>query len=104
MDAYAVVATGGKQYRVQANDVLKVEKLDAEAGSTVELDQVLAVSDGTAIKVGTPTIEGAKVSATVVDQIRGDKVISFKKKRRKGFKKKIGHRQSLTVLKVDAIS
>jgi large subunit ribosomal protein L21 len=103
MEAYAVVETGGKQYRVQAGDTLEVEKLDAEVGAAVELDQVLAVSDGKALSVGTPMLEKAKVTSTVLDQIRGPKVVNFKKKRRKGYKRKVGHRQSLTVLKVESI-
>ncbi len=103
MEAYAVVETGGKQYRVQAGDTLKVEKLDAEVGSAVELDQVLALSDGKELSVGTPKLEKAKVKSTVLDQIRGPKVVNFKKKRRKGYTRKVGHRQSLTVLKVESI-
>lgn len=103
MEAYAVVETGGKQYRVQAGDKLNVEKLDVEVGATFELDQVLAVSDGKELTVGAPTLEGTKVTSTVLDQIRGGKVINFKKKKRKGYKRKIGHRQSLTVLKIESI-
>lgn len=103
MEAYAVVETGGKQYRVQAGDTLEVEKLDAEVGSAVELDQVLAVSDGKELSVGTPTLEKAKVTSTVLEQKRGPKVVNFKKKRRKGYTRKVGHRQSLTVLKVESI-
>lgn len=100
MEVYAVVETGGKQYRVTANDTLRVERLDAEVGATVELRPVLAVSDGENLAVGTPAVEGTKVTSEVIDHIRGHKVVSFKKKRRKGFSKKIGHRQELTVLKV----
>lgn len=103
MEAYAVIETGGKQYRVQAGDTLEVEKLDAEVGSKIELDQVLALSDGTLLTVGKPTLD-SKVTATVKDQIRGDKVVNFKKKRRKGYSRKIGHRQSLTVLEVESIA
>jgi large subunit ribosomal protein L21 len=104
MDAYAVVETGGKQYLVKAGDVLRVEKLGTEAGKSLELTSVLAASDGTALTIGRPMVSGAKVSCTVVDQIRGPKVVSFKKKRRKGYHRKVGHRQSLTVLKVDSIA
>jgi large subunit ribosomal protein L21 len=104
MDAYAVIETGGKQYRVKKDDTLKVELLHTEAGKTVKLDSVLAMSDGKKLTVGTPTIKNAKVAATVVEHIRGPKLISFKKKRRKGYSKKKGHRQELTVLKVDEIS
>jgi large subunit ribosomal protein L21 len=103
MEAYAVIETGGKQYRVQAGDTLEVEKLDAEVGTTVEFDQVLAQSDGEVLTVGKPVIESAKVTVKVDDQIRGNKVISFKKKRRKGYTRKVGHRQSLTVITVQAL-
>ncbi len=103
MEAYAVVETGGKQYRVQAGDKLEVEKLVAEVGASLELDRVLAISDGEALTVGTPMLESIKVKTTVVDQKRGPKVINFKKKRRKGYTRKVGHRQSLTVLTVDSI-
>ena len=103
MEAYAVIETGGKQYRVKPNDVLKVEHLEVEAGASVELDRVLAVSDGQALKVGQPLVAGAKVTATVVEQTLGDKVINFKKRRRKGYHRKVGHRQELTVLKVAGI-
>jgi large subunit ribosomal protein L21 len=103
MEAYAVIATGGKQYRVKANDTLQVELLKAEPGQQIELKPVLALSDGATLKVGKPDIEGAKVMVTVVKHIRGEKLISFKKKRRKGFKKKKGHRQELTVIKVESI-
>ncbi len=104
MEAYAVVETGGKQYRVQTGDTLNVEKLDAEVGTKIALDKVLALSDGSALTVGKPTVEGATVQATVEDQVRGDKIFNFKKKRRKGYSRKIGHRQSLTVLKVESIA
>lgn len=104
MQPYAVVETGGKQYRVEANDTLEVERLPAEAGDTIELAPVLAVSDGSALRVGTPQVEDAKVSATVVEHTRGDKVVVFKKKRRKGYSVKQGHRQELTVLKIDSIA
>ncbi len=103
MEAYAVVETGGKQYRVQAGDQLEVEKLDVEVGASFELDQVLALSNGKDLTIGAPILEGAKVTSTVLDQIRDKKVINFKKKRRKGYKRKIGHRQSLTVLKIESI-
>ncbi len=104
MEAYAVIETGGKQYRVQQGDTLNVEKLDAEVGTSVELDRVLAVSNGTDLKIGAPTVEAAKVVASVKDQIRGEKIFNFKKKRRKGYTRKIGHRQSLTVLTIESIA
>lgn len=103
MEAYAVVQTGGKQYRVKAGNTLRVERLDVEAGKKVELRPVLAVSDGKKLQVGTPEIKNAKVISTVIEHVRGDKVVSFKRKRRKGYSKKKGHRQNLTVLKVESI-
>lgn len=103
MDIYAVVETGGKQYLVKENDTLSVEKLEGEAGTKIELD-VLAVSDGKELKVGTPVVEGSKVVTSIVDQTKGKKVVNFKKKRRKGYSRKVGHRQKLTVLKVESIS
>ncbi len=104
MDNYAVVETGGKQYRVKQGDVLDVEFLDAEVGKKVTLSPVLAVSDGKTLKVGQPEIAGGSVTASVVEQYRGRKVIAFKKKRRKGYHKKIGHRQELTKIKVEEIT
>ena len=103
MEAYAVVETGGKQYRVESGNVLKVELLDAEVGESINFDRVLAISDGTTLNVGSPDVDGANVSATVVEHIRGPKLVAYKKKRRKGYERKVGHRQELTVLKVDAI-
>ena len=104
MDAYAVIETGGKQYRVKKGDVLDVEKLEIAPGQKVTLDRVLAVNLGSALTVGAPVVAGATVTAEVVDQHRGEKVVNFKKKRRKCYHRKIGHRQSLTRLKVEAIS
>ena len=103
MEAYAVVETGAKQFLVKAGDVLKVEKLEAEVGTKVTLDRVLAVSDGTTLKVGTPDVKGVKVVASVTNQTRGPKLRIFKKRRRKTYARRAGHRQSLTVLKVDSI-
>jgi len=103
MEAYAVIETGGKQYRVQQGDVLDVELLKVEAGSSVEFD-VLAVSNGSELSIGTPVVAGAKVKASVVEDLRGKKIYSFKKKRRKGYRRKIGHRQDLTKIKVEEIS
>ena len=104
MEAYAVIETGGKQYRVQQGDTLNVEKLDAEVGASVQLDRVLAVSNGTDLTIGAPVVEAAKVLASVKDQIRGEKVINFKKKRRKGYHRKMGHRQELTRAVVKSIA
>ncbi len=102
---YAVIRTGGKQYRVAANDVIKVERLDAEAGATVDLTDVLLVGGGEGgPKVGTPVLDGAKVSATVLEQVRGEKVIIFKKRRRKNSRRRRGHRQYLTVLRITDIA
>lgn len=100
---FAVIKTGGKQYTVHVNDVLWVEKLDAEPGAAVNLEEVLMVSDGKAVTVGNPTVNGAKVQATVVEQMRDRKVIIFKKKRRHNYRRKKGHRQHLTVLKIEKI-
>ena len=102
-NTYAVVETGGKQYMVREGNVLQVELLKAEAGTKIELDRVLAVSDGKNLLLGKPHVEKAVVTATVKDHIRGEKVVSFKKKRRKGYSRKIGHRQELTVLSIESI-
>jgi len=101
---YAVIRTGGKQYKVAKDDVIVVETLAAEAGATVTLDEVLLVADGAAASVGTPTVSGAQVTATVVGHKKGDKVLIFKKRRRHNYRRKIGHRQPLTVLKITGIS
>lgn len=103
MEAYAVVQTGGKQYRVKQNDTLQVERLDAEVGAKVELIPVLAVSDGSKLRVGTPEVAGVKVTSTIVEHKRGKKTVSFKQNRRKGYSRKIGHRQEITILKIDSI-
>ena len=99
---YAIIATGGKQYKVSEGDVIKVEKLDAEAGNTVTFDQVIAVSDDT-LKVGSD-VANATVSATVVEQGRYRKVIVYKYKRKSGYHKKNGHRQYFTQVKIDKIN
>ena len=99
---YAVIETGGKQYRVSEGDIVRVEKLDDEVGSKVSMDAAMVATDD-AVHVGTPTVEGAKVNATVVDTDRGAKVIAFKKKRRKGYRRRIGHRQTFTALQIDEI-
>lgn len=100
---FAVIKTGGKQYTVHENDILWVEKLEAEPGASIDLDEVLMVSDGKKVTVGKPTIAGAKVQATVVEQMRDRKVIIFKKNRRHNYRRKKGHRQCLTVLKIGKI-
>ncbi len=99
---YAVIKTGGKQYRVQKNDILEVELLEAKKGDKVTLSEVLLVG-GDSPKIGAPTVSGASVVAEVVDQIKDDKVIVFKKKRRQNYRRKNGHRQNLTVLKITDI-
>ena len=100
---YAVFSTGGKQYRAAVGDKVKVEKLEAEKGSTVELDQVLMVGEGDDVKVGTPVVDGGKVTATVVEHGRGDKVRIIKFKRRKQHMKQMGHRQYYTMLEITGI-
>ena len=101
---FAVIRTGGKQYRVTPNAVLKVEKLEAEPGSTVTFTDVLAVGGEAGLTVGSPVIVGASVTATVIAQDRLDKVIIFKKRRRQNSRRKNGHRQHVTVLRVATIS
>jgi large subunit ribosomal protein L21 len=101
---FAVIRSGGKQYRVAPEQVLKVEKLDAEAGSTVTFTDVLAVGGDGALKIGAPVLAGATVTATVIAQDRLDKVIIFKKRRRQNSRRKNGHRQCVTVLRVSAIN
>ena len=99
---YAIIATGGKQYKVSEGDVIKVEKLDAEAGNTVTFDTVLAVSDKD-LKVGSD-VASASVTATVMDQGRSRKVVVYKYKRKTGYHKKNGHRQAYTQVKIDKIN
>jgi len=101
---YAVIKTGGKQYRVSSGEKLKVEQLAADVGSQITIDQVLLVADGDNISIGKPLVKGAKVQATVVNHGRGDKVRVFKMRRRKHFKKQQGHRQNYTEIQVDQIS
>lgn len=103
MEAYAVIETGGKQYRVEKNNLFDVELLEGEAGTVVKFDNVLAVSDGNELTVGTPNVDGAEVTAEIIEQHRGKKVVAFKKNRRKGFHKKIGHRQELTKIRIQEI-
>ena len=100
---YAVIKTGGKQYRVAQDDVLTIERLDGEAGNTIEFTEVLMVGSGSGVKIGTPTVPGAKVTAELVEQTRGRKIIAFKKRRRKNSRRKRGHRQELTTVKIKEI-
>jgi len=100
---FAVIKTGAKQYKVAVGDVIKVEKLDGEAGSKVSLDNVLMVGDDKGVKVGTPTISGTSVTAEILEQARAGKIIVFKKKRRHNYRRKAGHRQEQTVLRITDI-
>ena len=100
---YAVVKTGGKQYRVAKDDKILVERLDGEAGSVIELNNVMMMVDGDKVTVGTPQIAGASVAAEVVEQTRGPKIIIFRRKRRKNHRRTQGHRQDLTLLKITDI-
>jgi large subunit ribosomal protein L21 len=101
---YAVIKTGGKQYKVTAGDKLKVEKLAGEVGSKVVLDKILMLADGDAITIGSPLVAGAKVNATVVSHGRGDKVMIFKFRRRKHYRKTQGHRQSYTEILIEDVN
>jgi len=101
---YAIIGTGGKQYKVQKGDVFEVERLDVDAGKTVKLDNVLLCSKGKSVEIGRPYIKDASVVCDVISHLRADKVIAFKYRRRKGSKKKIGHRQELTRLRVTEIT
>ena len=100
---YAIIATGGKQYKVSEGDIITIEKLGIEAGEKVTFDQVLAVS-GDDLKIGNPTVDGATVDATVVKEGRGKKVIVYKYKRKTGYHKNNGHRQSYTQVKIEKIN
>ncbi|HXV07734.1 MAG TPA: 50S ribosomal protein L21 [Burkholderiales bacterium] len=101
---YAVIKTGGKQYRVSAGEKLKVESLPADVGAEITLDQVLMVADGDNVAMGTPTLSGASVKATVLGHGRGDKVKIFKMRRRKHYRKTQGHRQNYTEIQISGIS
>ncbi len=101
---FAVVETGGKQYKVAVGDKLKVEKLSVEAGDSVSLDRVLLISDGDQVSVGSPVLEGHSVAATVLAQGRHDKIRVFKMKRRKGYRRTQGHRQQYTELEITGIA
>ena len=101
---YALVRTGGKQYRVAKDDTILVERIAADEGAEVILDDVVMLGDGDKVTVGTPRVEGAAVSATVVSQTRGPKIIIFRRKRRKNHRRTQGHRQDLTLLKINAIA
>ncbi len=100
---YAIIATGGKQYKVAEGDIITIEKLGVEAGETVTFDQVLAVNNGSLV-VGDPTVSNATVTASVVKEGRGKKVIVYKYKRKTGYHKKNGHRQAFTQVKIEKIN
>jgi large subunit ribosomal protein L21 len=102
--AYAIIKTGGKQYKVNVGDQLSVEKLELAEGDTATFDQVLAVGEGESLNVGAPTVAGATVTAKVVKQYKNEKVIIFHFRRRKGFHKKRGHRQPLTMVEITGIN
>lgn len=101
---YAVIKTGGKQYRVEQGETLRVEKLGLEAGGNIDFTDVLLVADGANVRVGTPHVNGARVTAEVVGDEKGDKLTIFKYKRRKGYRRKTGHRQTYTRIKITGIS
>ena len=101
---YAVIKTGGKQYRVAAGEKLKIEQIPAEVGAEVTIDQVLMVGEGESVKIGAPLVTGAAVKATVLSQGRHDKVKIFKMRRRKHYQKHQGHRQNYTEIRIDGIS
>lgn len=102
--AYAVIQTGGKQYRVESGNEIDVEKLEAEVGTDINFSDILLIGEGSDVKIGEPFVAGAKVSAEVVDQFKDDKVIAFKFRRRKGYHRTVGHRRQLTRLKIKTIS
>jgi large subunit ribosomal protein L21 len=101
---FAIIKTGGKQYRVASGDVVTIDKLSGAAGDAISFGEVLLVTDGDDVKVGAPTLSGAAVAAEVVEQTRGEKVIAFKKRRRQNSRRKRGHRQELTVVRITGIN
>lgn len=101
---YAVIATGGKQFKVQEQDIVTMERIEGETGAKVTFGEVLAVGEGADLKVGSPFVADAKVEGEIVEQLRGPKLIAFKMKRRKGYRKRKGHRQELTKVKITAIA
>jgi large subunit ribosomal protein L21 len=97
---YAVIRTGGKQYRVSPGDTLRVEAIEAEPGSTIEFDEVLLAADGGAVRIGTPLVPGVRVTARVLEQGKARKILVFKKKRRKNYRRRHGHRQRFTTVRI----
>jgi large subunit ribosomal protein L21 len=104
LEMYAVVQTGGKQYKVAEGDTIEVNRVSVDAGSALTIDNVLMLNQDGSVKIGSPTIEGAKVQAEVIKHTRGPKLIIWKMKRRKGYRNKNGHRQDLSLLKINKIS
>jgi large subunit ribosomal protein L21 len=102
--SYAVIKTGGKQYRVSQNDVITIERLEGDAGAKIDFKEILMIGGDAGVKIGAPHVAGAKVTGEIVEQTRGPKVIAFKKRRRKNSRRKRGHRQDLTSVKITAIS
>jgi len=100
---FAVLKTGGKQYKVAKNDIIEIERLPGEAGETIVFDQILMVGDGAGATAGAPLIAGASVAGTLLEQAKGDKVIIFKKRRRHNYRRKRGHRQELSIVRIDEI-
>ncbi len=100
---YAVIVTGGKQYRVKPEEVIDIESLEGEIGDKIEFSKVLAIGEGKDIKVGSPVVAGAKVAAEIVEHFRGKKLVAFKMKKRKGYRRKVGHRQNLTKVRISGI-
>jgi large subunit ribosomal protein L21 len=100
---FAVLKTGGKQYKVAKNDIIEIERLPGEAGETIVFDQILMVGDGSGATAGAPLIAGASVAGTLLEQAKGDKVIIFKKRRRHNYRRKRGHRQELSIVRIDEI-
>jgi len=100
---FAVIKTGGKQYKVAANDIIEIEKINAEAGDAISFDNVLMVGTGADVTIGTPLVEGATVAAELVEQTRAKKIIVFKKRRRQKYRRKAGHRQDLSVVRITGI-
>ena len=101
---YAIVEIGGHQYKVAENDLIYVDHLANDVDEKVDFDRILLVSDDKKVHVGKPVVEGAKIQATVVDHVKADKLIVFKKKRRKGYQKRTGHRQKLTQIRIDKLT
>ena len=100
----AIVEIGGKQFAVKENDLIEVDRIDAEKGQEIVINQILAIGDGVNLKIGKPFVENATVKAEVIEHKRGDKIVVFKFKRRKGYRRKQGHRQELTKIKISSIS